>query len=182
MGFTNWVTHVRAIFAKYNLEYLMYNQSNSLPLCGYKNIKPHVLSKYEIFFMSLIQNMDKYPKLRAYKNIKLTFQCEPYLNCRSQNLVCLCKFRTSFHRLEIERGRYTVPKMPIELCIRKLCDQNLVEDETHFVTVCEKYMPLSIDLHTITESVFQGFRCMSSREQFHMLLTNDDDNVMFALA
>ena len=71
---------------------------------------------------------------------------------------------------------------PAELCKCKLCDQNLVEDEIHFVTVCEKYMPLRIDLYTLAKSVCSGFRCMSSHEQFHMLPTNDDDKAISAFA
>ena len=77
---------------------------------------------------------------------------------------------------------YTVSKTPAKLRMCKLCDQNLVEDETYFVIVCEKYMSFCIDLYTIAESVCQGFRCVRSHKQFHMLLTNDDDEVTFALA
>ena len=103
MDFTNWVTHVGTILAKYNLEYLMYNQYKSLPLCGYKNIKQKVLSRYEIFFKSLIQNVDKYPKLRTYEEIKLTFQYEPYLKLQIPKYrTSVCELRTSSYQLEIE--------------------------------------------------------------------------------
>ena len=53
-------------------------------------------------------------KLRTHATFKYQFLCESYintLNCRERQ--ALSKFRISAHKLEIERGRYTVPKTPV---------------------------------------------------------------------
>ena len=56
--------------------------------------------------------------------------------------VRLCRVRKISHYLEIERGGwvYTVPKTSPE---NRLCNQyedNLVEDEIHFILICKKYL------------------------------------------
>ena len=48
-------------------------------------------------------------------------------------IIVISKLRASSHILEIERGRYTKPKVPPHLRLYKLCN---VEDEEHFVTEC----------------------------------------------
>ena len=61
----------------------------------------------------------------------------------------LSKFRISAHKLEIERGRYTVPKTPVCSRIRKQCNIGMVEDEIHFLLECPKY---SVERNTLISS------------------------------
>ena len=50
------------------------------------------------------------------------------------------KFRTSAHELEIERGRYTNITRERRLCNHCNCRQ--VENEYHFLLICQKYTDL----------------------------------------
>ena len=49
----------------------------------------------------------------------------------------MTKLRISAHNLQIETGRYTVPKTPIEN--RKCSHCGLIEDEFHFLLECSLY-------------------------------------------
>jgi hypothetical protein len=51
----------------------------------------------------------------------------------------LARFRISAHKLEIERGRYTIPKTAVEDRICKRCNCEAVEDEEHLSIKCNKY-------------------------------------------
>ena len=64
-------------------------------------------------------------------------------------LVCYCfdkvrinltQFRLSNHNLEIESGRITGVDRKDRIC--KLCPQNLIENEYHFLLCCSKYRTL----------------------------------------
>ena len=69
-------------------------------------------------------------KLSTY--CKFKFQQEKYLDNIKElsNRSTLVRFRISAHKLEIERGRYTIPKTAVEnrICKQCNCDQ-AVEDE-----------------------------------------------------
>ena len=51
----------------------------------------------------------------------------------------LSKFRLSDHNLAIELGRRTKPKIPANKRLCKKCDNNVVEDEMHFILDCDLY-------------------------------------------
>ena len=55
------------------------------------------------------------------------------------NKKTLNKFRLSNHRLQIETGRHTVPKIPENLRICPFCHLNEVEHELHFLFNCSLY-------------------------------------------
>ena len=46
-------------------------------------------------------------------------------------------YRVSSHKLNIERGRYSRPKVPREERICKFCNE--VESESHFILFCKTY-------------------------------------------
>jgi hypothetical protein len=48
-------------------------------------------------------------------------------------------FRISAHKLEIETGRYTTTKTPLENRLCKQCNLSEIEDEEHFLINCPKY-------------------------------------------
>ena len=54
----------------------------------------------------------------------------------------LTRFRLSNHVLEIEKGRHCKPKLPVEERICRICNNNTIEDEYHFICVCPAYQTL----------------------------------------
>ena len=41
--------------------------------------------------------------------------------------------------LGVETGRYRIPKVPLERRVCQVCNSDLVEDEFHFIMVCNKH-------------------------------------------
>ena len=71
---------------------------------------------------------------------KTEIGCEKYLQ-EITNITTrqsLTKFRLSNHTLNIEKGRHTSPKTPIEERVCPFCP-NKVEDEMHFLLDCPAY-------------------------------------------
>jgi hypothetical protein len=181
VGFTTWVTHLKKILTKYGLEDLINNDCVSMG--QYRHIKQHVYSVFEENFSSLIADSQKCPKLRTYSLFKINFQQEMYLSLQIPKYrVSLTRLRTSSHHLEIERGRYTIPKTPAELRVCNQCNEGLVEDEKHFVITCKKHVLLRKELYNVACSNVPGFSDMSDQEKFIELFTSEDGVVIFALA
>ena len=181
LGFTTWVTHLRKILEKYNLGNFLAIENNS-PI-EYNNIKQEVLRSYESSYLSTIQNSQQYPKLRTYKLFKKNFSSELYLDLHIPKYrISLARLRTSSHHLEIERGRYTIPKTPVELRLCKQCDQGVVEDEIHFVIACKKYKLLRENMFNIVNLMIPHFISMNDHEKFCMLLISQNVEVIHALA
>ena len=92
--------------------------------------------RYEQFWEQPMESDDEMSKLRAYKLIKNKFGIEKYLELNERNLTkSLTAFRTSAHKLNIERGRYLNLKVEDRIC--NVC--MVVEDEMHALCQCKKF-------------------------------------------
>ena len=71
--------------------------------------------------------------------------------------VSMTMLRTSSHQLQIEIGRYTIPKTPINDRTCKNCNLNSVEDELHFLFKLQNILIWLIDFWCLTplSAVFQ---------------------------
>ena len=99
--------------------------------------KGKLIENYKMEWGAKINDVERNPKLRTYRDFKTTVKFEPYLNilypkCRAD----IARFRTSSHDLEIERSRYTRPKTALEERKCKMCTDSPVEDEVHFLLKC----------------------------------------------
>ena len=79
-------------------------------------------------------------KLKLYSEIKLSYTPEKYLNIIKGDKLkqAICSLRISNHILMIEKGRYQVPKLPRDLRICPMCNDD-IEDEVHFLCHCTSY-------------------------------------------
>ena len=98
-------------------------------------VEKQCVSKWQ----SEIMDHEKHPILRIYVLYKTVYEMEPYIYLvkNPKYGIAISKIRTSSHKLEIERGRYTRPITPIEKRICHLC--NVVVDEFHFTLQCYIY-------------------------------------------
>lgn len=82
-------------------------------------------------------------KLSLYCQIKNNYDFEYYLDILKLNKFrnAYASLRLSCHDLEIERGRYAGQTRESRVC--KLC-KKLVEDEYHFVLICQTYNEIRI--------------------------------------
>jgi hypothetical protein len=116
-------------------------------------------------------------KLRTYATFKSQFQFEPYLiHVRNrQHRRSLCQFRTSCHKLNIERGRYHNIRVADRIC--PFCNQNKVEDEMHFFLECPLY---DDERNTYLQKVFSEcpqLRTLHKSMLFLWILTAEDRHI-----
>ena len=122
-------------------------------------------------------NVDHKSLLRTYCLFKFDFGTESYLyNVKDVRYrSAISKLRASSHILEIERGRYTKPKVPSHLRLCKLC--NVVEDEEHFVTEC--FINTSERLHLLERirSIYPDVDSLDKRQMFILLMGSADARI-----
>ena len=141
----NYASSIRDILSYFDHESTWTNQKfpyDSIPT----SLTNSFYEKYACSWSAALSNSEK---LISYRLYKTDFKRENYLlfnppEARSR----LTKLRTSSHRLEIESGRYHIPKIPREKRFCKNCT-NQVEDEFHVIMSCVKY-------DTIRTSVFDA--------------------------
>ena len=103
-----------------------------------KLIKSH-LSNYFDNNLQTYLNSDINKKLSVYKNVKYSFDIEPYLMKITGPFIrkSVTLLRLSAHNLYVETGRYSKVKREDRIC--QLCESNEIEDEVHFLIDCDFY-------------------------------------------
>ena len=91
-------------------------------------------------------------------------------------MTAFIRFRTGSHTLEIERGRYTNPRTPIEdrLCIK--CNE--IEDEIHFLIQCTAYENERTELFRKITTVHGFFNTSSAKDTYIFLMTSDHPDIL----
>ena len=113
--------------------------------------------------------VDSKPKLRLYKVIKTSPRVENYckwLLPRFQRSL-LCQLRVGILPLQVELGRFT--NTPLEERTCKICDQDVVENELHFVFDCSYY--------NVERNLF--LRCLSNTHQNHLITMSKEEKLKF---
>ena len=116
------------------------------------------------------------------RTYKTQIETEHYvkLNMSRDQRRILAKFKSCNLPLEIENGRYTRPKPPINERIYKLCDAHVVEDETHFLISCDFYDDIRYELFQLACQINLNFMNFSSENK--MLFIMQNSNVQLKLA
>ena len=91
----------------------------------------------DISVQNTLSTLQNQPKMRTYCLFKKDFKLENYLteikNANTRKTIS--KFRLSDHKLEIETGRYHIPKKATEQRLCKSC--GVTEDEIHCIITCK---------------------------------------------
>ena len=110
-------------------------------------------------------------KLRTYKEFKNSIEMGKYL-LTVQNPMTrkeFTKLRISAHQLQIELGRYTVPRMtPVEERVCKTC--GVLEDERHFILTCPVYSDARIELFDSLQS-FTTLQSLNTEDRFAFIMS-----------
>lgn len=120
--------------------------------CIIKEITLDLQNQYKniaIEHLQAIKQNYNHGKLETYSLLKNDHELESYLVTNMPKIyrVKIASLRIGSHDLEIERGRYSIPKLPREKRICKFCPGE-VEDECHFITKCSLYRQKRLDLFT----------------------------------
>jgi hypothetical protein len=88
------------------------------------------------------QDIGNINKLRTYITFKKYFCTEKYVNIvtNRQHRSILAQFRCGVLPLKVETGRFQ--NIPLEYRLCTLCDQDVLETESHFPLFCNSYAEL----------------------------------------
>jgi len=113
-------------------------------------------------------------KLDSYCKYKTEFCFEKYLDVITNDKLrkLLTSIRLCSHSLEIEVGRYYNIERDNRLC--KLCNQNAVESEYHFILCCSKYRCI--------RSKYIGNCSWPTVQKFILLMSTKSKKCMYNLA
>lgn len=103
----------------------------------YKVIERRITDQYLQSWHAAVENSSK---CLNYKLFKTDFIMESYISkLSSKAAIIFCKFRTTNHKLAIERGRYENVRREERSCT--FCSKNL-GDEYHTIVECESLLNL----------------------------------------
>ena len=117
-------------------------------------------------------------KLRYYNLYKYDKDVESYLklNISRYQRSILAQFRCGILPLQIEVGRYRDINLSERLC--QMCNQNVVEDEIHFLCDCACYSELRNDMFRTATSIDQTFLEKDNIDKFVTLMSNNQKSVI----
>ncbi len=181
MGQKNWCYVIYGILKEVNMEELWEAQS-----CSTRDLSLAQNKLYNIFrdnCISDINNVNKFPKLRTYKDFKVSFEAEDYLYDikNISHVRFLAKFRLSSHSLRIETGRYERPKIPAEQRLCLLCKSGDVEDEAHFLLKCSLYENHRIDMLEVCNTEIENLGRLDIPEKFNLIMSCQNTNVLHSV-
>ena len=142
-GKQSWAFHVRNLIDGLNIsEISPLSLDTGTPTSVHRILWEALACKYMDTWMHNIHKVEASAsenggKLAMYRTFKLSPNVEPYIRAnlpvRTRRVVA--GLRAGCLLLQVELGRYTSPKTPIEDRICKLCN-NGVEDQEHFLLHC----------------------------------------------
>ena len=180
-GKHSWATFIVEMLKTYNLQYLWTATDHSEHQKNIKTLKRSVReTSKKIYFDKNFSSVTEKCKLRTFVQFKNNSILEPYLT------VCdvpqswrrlYCNFRISSHDLEIERGRYSTPKKPVEERICKLCGLE-TETEQHFILSCPVYIQTRKSFTKEIRQIESNFYNMNHTDRFIFLLTSGNEEII----
>ena len=99
--------------------------------------------KINIYYKSIwTTSVENLPKLRTYRLFKQGPSTEKYiiLNLSRHERSLLAQLRCGILQLRIETGRYIGEPLSDRVCV--FCNENVIENESHFVSSCSFYQDL----------------------------------------
>ena len=163
-----WLDGVRLILCENGFGNVWLSQSFINQEWLKQAMKLRLQDQYKQEWKSNIENM---PKCITYNIIKDEWGLEQYLLSLPRNLrIPLCKFRTSNHKLPVERGRYQNIPRHERYCT--LCNTNKLGDEFHFLLECtalENMRKKYIDQQILRSRNVITFKRLMSQEDRELL-------------
>ena len=112
-------------------------------------------------------------KLRTYSKFKQHFGLEDYISELPYKDRChLARLRISAHTLAIETGRHARPKVPVNQRVCQMCNSGSIEDEMHFVTICDKFRQIRQSTFEKIQNVCPNFNMLSTEDKFNYIMNS----------
>ena len=180
-SFPSWCDNIQNILSQIEMNHIFQNldtfEDDHTGLLSLANQRLHENKSTSL--TSIIRLCDETSKLRNYKCFKTTLGLEPYLfRLKNQKMAtALSCFRLSSHPLEIELGRHARPKIHKELRFCRVCTQNQVEDEMHFLLVCPSYYKRRETLFNQIENYCE-VKTLDSPVKYAEIMSSKDETVI----
>ena len=161
----NWAYQIKHILDNIGLSDIWIQQDTVT--INFLVIKQRIIDIYKQTWYTRLCNSNR---LSSYVMYKTEPKMENYLNniYAEKYRIALRKFRLSSHDLTIETGRYTNVERDLRYC--EHCNQNVIENEYHFLLVCPKYRHLRVKF-------FKPYFCRwPSLHKFRMLMYTESKN------
>ena len=146
-------------------------------------VKSKLLERYNIFFQEAVRGNitvkgRTLDKLRTFKTFKNNYKLENYINMKldKQMIFNFARLRISNHFLEIETGRYKKKMLEQRLC--KICNDDFIEDEMHFLMKCKAYRSERSEVFEKLNGLIVPFRSYTIKEKFIFLMGTNDTEVL----
>ena len=117
-------------------------------------------------------------KLKFYSSFKFDDKKSEFLDHVKNPLhrKIASKFRLGNHKLQIEAGRFTIPKTPANIRYYPHC-KHLVEDEIHFLLKCTLYNDSRNEFFVKLADSYKIFTRLSDAEKIIFIFSSTDANV-----
>ena len=136
----NWALDIKSLLDNYGFSYVWIN-----PKANNLNTFPALFKHkvHDVFLQTWNTTVNSSSPLHLYKNFKFTCTYETYLNVLpAKYRIALSRLRLSSHKLRIETGRYSQNRTERRNRLCTFCDKGEIEDEYHFILICEAYQQL----------------------------------------
>lgn len=162
-----WNKEVSEIFSQLNLEHNFI----TLSIVNIKEARKLINIQNKNEWKLQVQQV---PKLRTYVRFKKEFYVEPYIYkvYNRKHRSAIAQFRTGILPLYIETGRYL--SIPEEYRLCQFCNDNVIENEEHFLFNCTFYENLRSILFDNVTNKINNFDNMSSNEKFSVLMNEEN--------
>jgi len=160
----NWSSDMKSIFSELSLSELFSNKK-LLSLQFVEN------KLFELYSINWKNEVVTFKKLRTFVTFKKHFKEEKYLlahlSRRERSL--LAQLRLGILPLRLETGRYKGEKEEDRICM--LCNNNEIENETHFLFDCPLYDIERGCLYTKITDKCPNFEHLNTHEKLNILMS-----------
>ena len=177
-GKATWCLHVRKLLSRINLDHLCPSNITSLSPREFQNIITSKLINLanQNWRMRIwdprAYSLDSGGRLLNYRIVKQLPCPEHYLSnvhCKGHRWV-IAALRGGYLPLQVETGRYRLPKTPYHLRTCRLCCSGEVETEFHFVMVCKVLEAQRSDFFECISDTDTSFSYLSLVDKFTYIL------------
>ena len=168
----NWSWHIKNMLFSYGFGHVWVNQGVGDEQAFYKCFYQRLMDTYQ---QSCMERLNGSSKCILYRNIlemyKVPFYIENIQDIRYRQAIT--KIRTCNHRLHSETGRWSRPPVPFGQRLCLTC--NVLEDEYHFVLICDKYTDLR------SKYIKKYYYRRPSMQKFISLITSQNKKQLYNL-
>ena len=167
---TNWCKELYNIFSQIDMQHVFHNKT----VCNLDLCKEKLMELAQNDWKELILTK---PKLRTYIKFKKELGIEKYvLNIRNKyERSMIAKLRCGILQLHVESGRFNQTNLENRTC--NVCNNNVIEDEFHFVCICPEYSIARTKLYSQYGAKNTNFINISDADKFSYILENSNHDL-----